>query len=43
MADGAEMDLGPGDMATIPANHDGWVVGDNPCVLLDFGGAVRPE
>lgn len=42
MADGTEMDLAPGDLATIPAGHDGWVVGDDACVLLDFGGAVRP-
>jgi Cupin domain len=42
MADGTEMDLGPGDIATIPANHDGWVVGDESCVFLDFGAAVRP-
>lgn len=43
MADGAEMDLRPGDIATIPANHDAWVVGDEACVFLDFGAAVRPE
>lgn len=43
MADGTEMDIGPGDLVTIPAGHDGWVVGDEPCVLLDFGGAVRSE
>jgi hypothetical protein len=43
MADGTEMDLGPGDIGIIPAGHDGWVVGDEPCVFLDFGGAVRPE
>jgi mannose-6-phosphate isomerase-like protein (cupin superfamily) len=43
MADGTEIDLGPGDVATVPAGHDGWVVGDEPCVFLDFGGAVRPE
>ncbi|WIG57756.1 MAG: hypothetical protein OJF49_000501 [Ktedonobacterales bacterium] len=43
MADGTEMDIGPGDIVTIPAGHDGWVVGDEPCVLLDFGGAVRSE
>lgn len=42
MADGTEMDIGPGDLVTIPANHDGWVVGDEPCVFVDFGGAVRP-
>jgi mannose-6-phosphate isomerase-like protein (cupin superfamily) len=43
MADGREMDIGPGDVATIPAGHEAWVVGDESCVLLDFGGAVRPE
>lgn len=43
MADGSEMELGPGDLATVPPGHDGWVVGDEPCVFLDFGGAVRQE
>jgi hypothetical protein len=43
MADGAEMDLGPGDIAVVPAGHDGWVVGDEPCTFLDFGAAVRSE
>lgn len=43
LADGTEMDLRSGDIATVPAGHDGWVVGGEPCVFLDFGGAVRPE
>lgn len=43
MADGTALDLGPGDVATIPAGHDAWVVGDEPFVFLDFGAAVRPE
>lgn len=43
MADGAELDLGPGDIGITPAGHDGWVVGDQPFVFLDFGGAARPE
>jgi mannose-6-phosphate isomerase-like protein (cupin superfamily) len=43
LADGTALELGPGDLATIPAGHDGWVVGDDPCVFLDFGAAVRPE
>jgi uncharacterized cupin superfamily protein len=37
MADGTEIDFGPGEVAMIPAGHDGWVVGDEPCVFLDFG------
>ncbi len=40
MADGTEIDLEPGDVATVPAGHDGWVVGDVPCVFLDFGGVA---
>lgn len=43
LADGTALELGPGDLATIPPGHDGWVIGDDPCVFLDFGAAVRPE
>jgi uncharacterized protein YjlB len=43
MADGTEMDIGPGDVVSVPAGHDAWVVGDDSCVFLDFGGAVRPD
>jgi mannose-6-phosphate isomerase-like protein (cupin superfamily) len=43
LANGATLDIRAGDIATIPAGHDAWVVGDEPCVFLDFGGAVRPE
>lgn len=38
MDDGTEMEFGPGDLIAIPPGHDGWVVGDEPCVLLDFAG-----
>lgn len=34
--DGSEADLGPGDVVVIPAGHDAWVVGDEPCVSFDF-------
>jgi Cupin domain len=36
--DGATLDIGPGQAFVIPAGHDGWVVGDEPCVMLDWGG-----
>lgn len=36
MADGTEVELGPGDAFVIGPGHDAWVVGDEPCVTLDF-------
>ena len=38
MDDGTELELGPGDVIAIPPGHDAWVLGDEPCVTLDFGG-----
>lgn len=38
MDDGHEVDLTPGDFFTIPPGHDAWIVGEEACVLLDFGG-----
>ena len=37
MDDGSEMEIGPGDAVAIPPGHDAWVVGDEPCVFMDFG------
>ena len=34
--DGTESDLGPGDAYVCEPGHDGWVVGDEPCVMLEF-------
>lgn len=39
MADGSEHEMGPGDVAVIPPGHDAWVVGNEPVVLIDWGGA----
>jgi mannose-6-phosphate isomerase-like protein (cupin superfamily) len=39
MDDGAEGDLGPGDAFVIPPGHDGWVVGNEACVSLDWSAA----
>jgi quercetin dioxygenase-like cupin family protein len=41
MDDGTELEFGPGDVVAIPPGHDGWVVGDEPCVLLDFAGMAH--
>ncbi len=36
MPDGTELEIGPGDVFEIPPGHDGWVVGDEPWVSVDF-------
>ncbi|MGH2588369.1 MAG: cupin domain-containing protein [Dehalococcoidia bacterium] len=36
MDDGTRLEMGPGDVATIPSGHDGWTVGDEPCIFLEF-------
>jgi hypothetical protein len=40
--DGGEIDLKAGDIATLPAGHDGWVVGDKEAVMFDFGAVAKP-
>jgi len=37
MDDGTEGVAGPHDVVSIPAGHTGEVVGDEPCVWVDFG------
>jgi mannose-6-phosphate isomerase-like protein (cupin superfamily) len=38
MNDGTVLNFGPNDAMSIPPGHDGWVVGDTPCVAVDFVG-----
>jgi quercetin dioxygenase-like cupin family protein len=33
---GTEVEVGPGDAFIAAPGHDAWVVGDEPCVALDF-------
>jgi hypothetical protein len=37
MDDGAEGEAGPNDVVRIEPGHDAWVVGDEACVVVDFG------
>lgn len=37
MDDGTEGDCGPGDAVHIAPGHDAWTVGDEACVMVDFG------
>jgi len=41
--DGSTLDVSGGDACDIPPGHDAWVVGDEPCVLLDWGGKARDD
>ena len=37
MDDGSQQDIGPGDVVGIPPGHDAETLGDETCVVLDFG------
>jgi hypothetical protein len=37
MDDGSEGECSPGDVVHIAPGHDAWTVGDEPCVMIDFG------
>ncbi|MFV0130169.1 cupin domain-containing protein [Streptomyces sp. HMX112] len=38
MDDGTEDEVGPGDFFAVEPGHDAWVVGDEPCVVVDWVG-----
>jgi mannose-6-phosphate isomerase-like protein (cupin superfamily) len=40
MDDGTEEEFGPGDVSIIPPGHDGWVVGNEPVVVIDITGMI---
>jgi len=39
MADGTEIESGPGDVTSLPPGHDAWVVGEEPVAAIDWHGA----
>lgn len=41
MADGTEVELKPGDAFVIGPGHDAWVMGQEPCVTVDFSGTAQ--
>jgi quercetin dioxygenase-like cupin family protein len=38
---GEEGEIGPGDVAAIQPGHDAWVVGNEPWMVVDFGGYAQ--
>ena len=43
MSDGQEFETEAGQVVVLPAGHDGWVVGDEPVTLIDFGALIPME
>jgi quercetin dioxygenase-like cupin family protein len=39
MQDGTEIEVGPGDVISVPPGHDAWVVGVEPAIAIDWQGA----
>jgi len=40
-SDKQEYDLKAGDVIRIPAGHDAWIVGNEPCVAVDWAGMAQ--
>jgi class 3 adenylate cyclase len=41
LADGTEIEYGPGDLYDVPPGHDGWTIGEEDCVMLEWSGMRR--
>lgn len=40
MDDGTQFECNAGDLSLLPVGHDGWVVGNEPAVVVDFQGML---
>jgi class 3 adenylate cyclase len=38
LSDGTELEFGPNDVFDIPPGHDGFTIGDEPCVQIEWAG-----
>ena len=41
MDDGSELEIKQGNVTSIPAGHDAWIVGEEPYIGIDFQGAAQ--
>lgn len=39
MDNGTEQEFSSGDVGIVPPGHDAWVIGNEPCIAIDFTGA----
>jgi hypothetical protein len=42
LPDGSTIEFGPGDVFEVPAGHDSWTIGDEPCVTISWTPASTP-
>jgi len=40
MDDGTQFENVAGDVSYLPKGHDGWVIGDEPVIFIDFQGLI---
>jgi class 3 adenylate cyclase len=38
LQDGRELEFGPNDVFHVPPGHDGWTIGDEPCLQIEWAG-----
>jgi hypothetical protein len=38
LSDGTSLEFGPNDVFDVPPGHDGWTIGDEPCVQIEWAG-----
>lgn len=41
MNDGSQAEFAAGDIMAVKPHHDAWVLGSEPCVIIDFAGAAN--
>ena len=41
LPDGTQIEYGPGDLYDIPPGHDGWTIGEEDCVMIEWSGMRR--
>lgn len=38
LQDGRQLEFGPNDVFHVPPGHDGWTIGDEPCIQIEWAG-----